>query len=303
MGLRPTNSQKPGHHGSRHGLDSTPSQPTNVYLSVRSQEVAYAPELRRWSAQGRRPAPTVLASVMAVIVFGLLALAATGCSSLPGRPGPGPEVIRPDQVLDFNTLYAQNCSACHGVEGKGGAALALADPVYLALVDDATLRKITTEGVPHTTMAGYARSAGGMLTDRQTDILVQGIRGWAKPEALQGATPPPYKVDTAGDAQRGAEVYATFCASCHGPAGKGGEKGSSIVDGSYLALVSDQYLRTIVICGRPELNAPDWQGNVQGRPMTAQEVSDVVAWLVAQRPQFPGQPYPGTTSAQSGGAQ
>jgi mono/diheme cytochrome c family protein len=240
---------------------------------------------------------------MILALFGVLALGGTGCSSLPGRPAPGPEVIRPDQVLDFHTLYAQNCSACHGAEGKGGAALALADPVYLAIVDDTTLRKVTAEGVLHTTMAGYARSAGGMLTDRQTDILVQGIRGWAKPEALHGATPPPYQADPPGDGQRGAEVYATFCASCHGRAGKGGEKGSSIVDGSYLALVSDQYLRTIVICGRPELNAPDWQGNVQGRPMTAQEVSDVVAWLVAQRSQFPGQPYPGTTSAQSGGAQ
>ena len=242
-------------------------------------------------------------ALVALALFGLLALVATGCSSLPGHPAPGPEVPRPDEILDFNTLYAQNCSACHGAEGKGGAALALADPVYLAIVDDATLRKVTAEGVAGTTMPGFAHSAGGMLTDRQIDILVQGMRGWAKPEALQGATPPPYKVDTAGDAQRGAEVYATFCASCHGPAGKGGEKGSSIVDGSYLALVSDQYLRTIVICGRSDLNAPDWQGNVQGRPMTAHEVSDVVAWLVAQRPQFPGQPYPGTSPAQSGGAQ
>jgi cytochrome c oxidase cbb3-type subunit III len=237
-------------------------------------------------------------ALLAAVTF-----AATGCSSLPGRPGPGPEVIRPDEVLDFNTLYAQNCSACHGAEGKGGAALALVDPVYLALVDDTTLRKVTAEGVPHTTMAGYARSAGGMLTDRQIDVLVQGMRGWAKPDALQGATLPPYKADPPGDAQRGAEAYTTFCVSCHGPAGKGGEKGSSIVDGSYLALVSDQYLRTIVICGRPELSAPDWQGNIQGRPMTAQEVSDVVAWLVAQRQQFPGQPYPGATPAQAGGVQ
>ena len=238
-----------------------------------------------------------------LVLLAAVTLAATGCSSLPGRPGPGPEVMRPDDVLDFNTLYAQNCSACHGVEGKGGAALALADPVYLAIVDDTTLRKVTAEGVPNTTMAGFAHNAGGMLTDRQIDVLVQGMRRWAKPEALQGATPPPYKAESPGDAQRGAEAYTTFCVSCHGPGGKGGDKGSSIVDGSYLALVSDQYLRTIVICGRPDLDAPDWRGNVQGRPMTAQEVSDVVAWLAAQRPQFPGQPYPQTSSAQAGGAQ
>jgi cytochrome c oxidase cbb3-type subunit 3 len=44
--------------------------------------------------------------------------------------------------------------------------------------------------------------------------------------------------------------------------------------------------------GRPELGAPDWRSNVPGKPMSAQEVSDVVAWLASQRPKFPGQPYP-----------
>ena len=66
---------------------------------------------------------------------------------------------------------------------------------------------------------------------------------------------------------------------------------ASIVDGSYLALVSDQNLRTTVIAGRPELGAPDWRGDVPGKPMSPEDVSDVVAWLAAQRTQFPGQPY------------
>jgi hypothetical protein len=57
------------------------------------------------------------------------------------------------------------------------------------------------------------------------------------------------------------------------------------VDGSYLALVSDQGLRTTVIAGRPDLGAPDWRGNVRGSAMTSQDVSDVVAWLSAQRPE------------------
>jgi hypothetical protein len=60
------------------------------------------------------------------------------------------------------------------------------------------------------------------------------------------------------------------------------------VDGSYLALVSDQGLRTTVIAGRPELGAPDWRGNVPGTPMTPQDIADVVAWLSAQRAPFPG---------------
>jgi hypothetical protein len=55
------------------------------------------------------------------------------------------------------------------------------------------------------------------------------------------------------------------------------------VDASYLALVSDQNLRTTVIAGRPELGAPDWRGDVAGKPLSAEQVSDVVAWLAAQR--------------------
>jgi mono/diheme cytochrome c family protein len=83
-----------------------------------------------------------------------------------------------------------------------------------------------------------------------------------------------------------------YCSSCHGPDGKGGSKAGSIVNGSYLGLVSDQYLRTVVIAGLSEWGMPDWRNNVPGRPMSASEISDVVAWLAARRPQFPGQPFP-----------
>jgi cytochrome c oxidase cbb3-type subunit III len=231
------------------------------------------------------------------VVLGLAALAVTACENSPGKPGPGPEVIDPIAVKDFDRLYAQNCSGCHGTDGKGGAALALADPVYLAIVDDATLRRVSTEGIKGTAMAAFAKSAGGMLTDAQIDIIVNGIRSkWGKPGALQGAAAPPYSSTEPGNAARGASAFTTYCASCHGPAGKGGPKASSIVDGAFLALLTDQELRTLVIAGRPELGAPDWRNNVPGKPMSPQEISDVVAWLASQRVAFPGQPYPGTHS-------
>jgi mono/diheme cytochrome c family protein len=136
-------------------------------------------------------------------------------------------------------------------------------------------------------MPAFATSAGGMLTDKQIDSIVTGIRSWAKPGHLSDTTLPPYVAEAPGDPTRGAEVYGTYCSSCHGPDGRGGKQASSIVDGSYLSLVSDQQLRTIVIVGRPELGAPDWRNNVPGHPMSAQDISDVVAWLAAQRPQFP----------------
>jgi cytochrome c oxidase cbb3-type subunit III len=87
-------------------------------------------------------------------------------------------------------------------------------------------------------------------------------------------------------------VYGAFCASCHGTNGEGGPKAGAIVDGSYLALVSDQNLRSIVIAGWPSIDAPDWRNDRPGNALSSQQISDVVAWLAAQRPQFPGQPYP-----------
>jgi len=214
------------------------------------------------------------------------------CSNSAGRPAQNSAAVPPSQIGDFGTLYGQNCAGCHGVEGSGGAAMSLANPVFLAIADDGVIRRTAASGVPGTPMPAFAQSAGGMLTDNQIDALVRGIRSWAKPDTLRDTTAPPYAAQSPGDPHRGADSYRTYCSSCHGPNGRGGSKASSIVDGSYLALVSDQELRTIVIAGRPDLGAPDWRGDVEGRPMSAQDITDVVAWLSSQRPKFPGQPYP-----------
>ena len=206
------------------------------------------------------------------------------CNSAPGRPAADSEVTRPSEVLNFESLYQQNCAGCHGEHGRGGAAVALNNPVYLGIADNDTIRRVTSQGVPGTAMPAFAQSSGGMLTDDQIGAIVVGIRSrWSKPDSLYPA-PPSYGAPAAGDPLHGGNVYGTYCASCHGHAGRGGSRAGSIVDAAFLSLASDQYLRTIVIVGRPELGAPDWRGNVPGKPMSQQDVSDVVAWLSAQRP-------------------
>lgn len=211
-------------------------------------------------------------------------LASAGCN-LPGKPGPGVEVPRPDQVLDSSLLYQHNCAGCHGAGGKNGAAMSLGDPVYLALVDDDTLRTTISKGRAGTAMSAFAQKEGGMLTAQQIDAIIHGLRErWGKPNILAGVAAPPYAVKTPGSPQPGQAAYATFCASCHGEGEKGGPKAGSITNPSYLSLISDQGLRTIVITGRPDFGAPDWRDNVPGHPMTDQEISDIVAWLASQRP-------------------
>jgi mono/diheme cytochrome c family protein len=215
----------------------------------------------------------------------IAAVAAWACNGAPGRPGADSAVIPPNRVLDFDVLYASNCAGCHGANGAGGLASSLADPLYLAIADDATIRRVTTEGVAGTAMPAFARSGGGLLTAEQVDVIVKGIRArWAKPAMFLDVELPSYAAQAPGDAQRGANAYAVFCASCHGPAGRGGQHAGSIVDRAYLTMVSDQSLRTTVIAGRPDLGAPDWRSNVPGKPMSPQDISDVVAWLAAQRP-------------------
>jgi mono/diheme cytochrome c family protein len=208
-----------------------------------------------------------------------------------GKPGKDSETVAPNQITDFATLYAENCAGCHGTEGRGGAAAALADPVYLAIADDAATRKATANGIRGTAMPAFAQSAGGMLTDKQIEVITNGIRShWSKPGILEGSNPPSYFAKAAGNTEQGALVFKTYCESCHGPDGRGGSKGSAITNDAFLALVSDQGLRTIVIAGRPELGAPDWRGNVPGKPMSNQEITDVVAWLASQRTKNGTQP-------------
>jgi cytochrome c oxidase cbb3-type subunit 3 len=230
-----------------------------------------------------------LSASMLVLTLGLVFV---GCGTPPGQPRAGSITVGPNDVVEFGALYTDNCAGCHGANGRGGAAIALADPVYLAIVDDRTMRGTIADGVRGTSMPAFAQRAAGVLTEKQIDAIVSGIRShWKSPSALAGANPPSYAATSAGDIHRGAAVYNTFCQSCHGEDGRGGPKGSAITNDSFLALASDQYLRTIVIAGRPDLAAPDWRGYIAGRPMSNQEVTDVVSWLASHRVAAPGRPY------------
>ncbi len=204
-----------------------------------------------------------------------------GCIGCTGRPAPGPEVPRPEQVIEFATLYGQNCAGCHGENGKNGAAISLANPVYLAIAGEATFRQITAKGIAGTLMPAFETSAGGTLTGQQIDSLIQGIfQHWRRPHILGPSPGPSYTANVNGDAAKGQKTFAEFCARCHAVSP------GSISDASYLALVSDQSLRSAIIAGWPDQGMPDWRSDISGpgaRAMTEQEIADVVAWLAARR--------------------
>ena len=92
---------------------------------------------------------------------GILFLACSGCSHLPGKPSARVETVRPDDQLDFHVLYQENCSGCHGANGRGGAAIPLNNPAYLAVAGLDDLRNVTARGIPGTLMPPFAASSGG----------------------------------------------------------------------------------------------------------------------------------------------
>ena len=237
----------------------------------------------------------IFSLIASIVVLSLL----TGCNvRLPGKPTEAERWRAPEDISDFNELYTTNCAGCHGSGGKLGAARPLNDPVYLSFVPDDALRKVVSKGSSGANMPAFSQQAGGILTDRQIELLISGMRAaWSKPDDFKGVQIPTYSAtatptnesvfnhvsaDTSESINAGASAYQTYCARCHGPDGSSGPAGS-IVDPNFLNLVSDQGLRTTVVVGRSDLGKPDWRSNFPGHPMSPQEIDAVVAWLVAHR--------------------
>jgi cytochrome c oxidase cbb3-type subunit 3 len=238
-----------------------------------------------------------------LLVAGILAISLlTGCNArLPGQPTEAERWRAPEEITDFNQLYAQNCAGCHGLGGRLGAARSLNDPLYLSFATDDALRNAIAEGRTGTNMPAFSQQVGGSLTDQQINLLITGMRSrWSKPEDFKAVELPRYSVNgmppssspvsalvndsssQTGDARRGAVAYQTYCSSCHGTNGEDGSAGS-IIDPNFLNMVSNQGLRTTVVVGRSDLGKPDWRSNLPSHPMSAHEIDDVVAWLATHR--------------------
>lgn len=218
-------------------------------------------------------------SIFLLVLCSIVGL--SSCDQLPGRPKESDRWKPPEAEKNFQVLFEENCRACHAGETNIGASISMRDPLYLAIIPRDVLRKVTAEGIPGTTMPGFLKANGGELTDEQVDVIVNGILDWGKSASITKTNLPPYSA-ALGDANHGSEVYNRFCASCHGQIGQTGKAGS-ILQPDYLQLVSDQYLRSVTIAGRPELGMPNYQNLVSNQPMSEQDIADIVAWLVSRR--------------------
>lgn len=228
----------------------------------------------------------------ACLVCLALACLLAGCD-LPGKPRRGDRPRPANEIVDFDTLFQRNCSGCHGLDGKLGPAPPLNDPLFLTLVPNDELSHVISEGRPGTPMAAFAQEHGGPLTEGQVDALAKGLkpRFQASVDVKEPLPPYPFEAThtaepSAEDVARGAELFAQACAGCHGERGEGGDAGA-VVDPAFLALISDQALRRIIITGRPDLGMPNFaesDGRDGGfRPLDSDQIDSLVTFLALRR--------------------
>jgi cytochrome c oxidase cbb3-type subunit 3/ubiquinol-cytochrome c reductase cytochrome c subunit len=142
-------------------------------------------------------------------------------------------------------------------------------------------------------MPAFAEDKGGTLTDAQVKVLAEGIKKRWQPAAASTKAMPTYALahnhdgsEIKADRSRGAEVFASACGHCHGNAGEGGTHGA-INQPAFLALMSDQAVRRLVITGRADLGMPPYDSEV-GRgagfkPLSDNDINELVALLAQWR--------------------
>ena len=200
---------------------------------------------------------------------------------------PGKPTLKEEQEesgapsYDFAHLYSQNCSGCHGADGKYGAARILNDRLYLAFISRDQMRSVLNNGRQGMAMPAWSHQGGGPLDEKQIDILVNGIFDtWGKGSANIQPKPPSYEQPAdAGDPVHGKRLFAKDCYMCHGP----GARVGAVTDPAYLALVSNQYIRTSIVVGRSDLGMPNYRYLNLGKPLSDGDVTDLVAYLVSKR--------------------
>ena len=155
---------------------------------------------------------------------------------------------------DGAKLFSQNCAACHGENGTGGIGVPLSLPSFQATISDDYVRKTILLGRPGRIMPAFTQ-----FKPDEIDAIVRHVRGWnkSKPE-IYPSTP------VAGNPIRGKQLFAQYCAGCHGANGEGG-KGTGVTfsrprdlpimapalhNPGFLAAATDAMIKATLIKGR-----------------------------------------------------
>jgi mono/diheme cytochrome c family protein len=161
-------------------------------------------------------------------------------------------VVDPSQAPEGESLFQDNCAACHGERIPTSQSV----PDAVATI---------TSGGPHQTMPVW----GNILTQEQLDALVQYTLQAAKGESIE----------------MGQELFTSNCSGCHGQFGEGGPNPTRpddiiapISTGEYLNTRDDVTLRSIISQGQPNFGMSPF-GSAYGGPLEDDEIQAIVAYI------------------------
>jgi len=217
---------------------------------------------------------------------------------------------------DAMTLYAQNCSVCHGLAGEGIGATPPLDNLALRESDSATLTKIISRGLYGTAMPAWHMDDGGPLSDYQIAELVSLIQvgNWSAtqdrvvnlglaplvPFSAEPDTKLLAAVSSLPDGEllaRGITVYAEQCVACHGADGVGTTLAPALNDPAIREKSQDE-LERIILNGSPGTLMAAWQNT-----LSTDDVNAVMAlisrWDSVPRGTIPAPERPVPVTAES----
>ena len=188
-------------------------------------------------------------------------------------------------TTEGSKLFAIHCAACHGDKGDGGIGVPLTLPDFLTSVTDEYLFQTIRHGRPGRIMPAFRH-----LGDEQIRAIVEHIRSWAPKEVKLI----PGRIQ--GNPEKGREIFARYCARCHGPLGRGGTGtgvnftrlhnlpivAPGLNNPGFLAAASDDIIRTTLLRGRR--GTPMLPAAKMG--LSEQDVEDVVSFIRSFEKQF-----------------
>lgn len=224
--------------------------------------------------------------------------------------------ILSNQLDEAMTLYAQNCSICHGLAGEGIGATPPLDNPSLESADSLTLAKIIARGLYGTSMPAWSKEDGGPLSDYQIDNLVILIQhgDWQQTQdrVVNLGLAPLVPFTTEPDATLleevrslpggeslalGIETYASQCVACHGADGLGTTLAPALND----QLVREKdaaEIERIILNGVPGTLMAAWQHTLSSEQVAAL-VELIAGWDTVPSGSIPAPDEPVAVTAES----
>jgi len=183
------------------------------------------------------------------------------------------------QVQRGEQLYLENCSTCHGNQGKGGMGIPLSIDSFLNSASNQYLKKTIRLGRPERIMPSFY-----WLAEKDIDAIIEFISTWRNAPA-----PVWNQAAIKGEVQSGKALFTQHCASCHGSKGQGGTGSGmrfsrprdlpitapALNNQGFLNSIADEMLHYIISHGRKETPMPA----ATSLGLDKQEINDLVSYI------------------------